>query len=429
MKRKKSDDLFKRAVNLIPGGVNSPVRAFGAVGGRPLYIKSGQGAFIVDADGNKYLDFCASWGPLILGHSHPEVIEAVQKAALDGLSFGTCCQREVEMAELLNECVPSMEMMRLVNSGTEATMTALRLARGFTGKSKILKFEGCYHGHSDYLLVSAGSGLLTSGISSSAGIPDNVVADILVAPYNDTDSLSAIFEKYGSEIAAVIVEPVAGNMGLVPPTQGFLETLRKITEQHGSILIFDEVITGFRLAPTTYGNLLGITPDLTTLGKIIGGGMPIGALGGKAEIMKHLAPLGSVYQAGTLSGNPVALAAGISTLKILLRDKPYPLIAKLAKQLAVSVNKICAKNKIDMQCAVQAGLFTMFFTKNTPLENIEQVKQCDTAKFAKYHAAMLDKGIYLSPSQFELGFISAVHTEEDIDFFITQFQEVSKTIL
>lgn len=381
-----------------------------------------------DADGNHYLDFCASWGPLILGHSHPEVVEAVQKAAADGLSFGTCSKREVKMAELLQSCIPSLEMMRLVNSGTEATMTAIRLARGFTGRSKILKFDGCYHGHADYLLVSAGSGLLTHGITSSSGVTDSAVADVLVAPYNDTKAVNAIFAEHGKDIAAVIVEPVAGNMGLVMPIAGFLENLRKVTEKNGALLIFDEVITGFRFGPTSFGKTVGIDPDLTCLGKIIGGGMPIGAFGGKAEIMKQLAPLGPVYQAGTLSGNPVALAAGIATIESLLREIPYPRIAKLAKKLASSVNQIAAQKKLSIHCAVEAGLFTIFFNNKKPLTDLDQVKTCDTAKFAKYHSAMLDRGVYLSPSQFELGFISAAHTEADIDLFLEQFQTIIPTL-
>lgn len=424
MKRQKSDELFTRAQKVIPGGVNSPVRAFGSVGGKPLYIKRGEGAYIFDADGNHYLDFCASWGPLILGHSHPEVVEAVNKAAHDGLSFGTCNKREVQMAELLNQCIPSMEMVRLVNSGTEATMTALRLARGFTGRSKILKFEGCYHGHTDYLLVSAGSGLLTSGISSSAGVTENAVADVLVAPYNDIEAVVSIFNEHGEDIAAVIVEPIAGNMGLIMPQPGFLESLRQVTKKYSTLLIFDEVITGFRIAPTTYGTLVGVTPDLTTLGKIIGGGMPIGALGGKAEIMKQLAPLGPVYQAGTLSGNPIALAAGLTTIEVLLREHPYTKLSELGEKLSKAVNSVAENEITKMQCVSHAGLFTIFFTDQQTLKNLDDVKSCDTDNFAKYHAGMLERGVYLSPSQFELGFISTAHTEEDIDCFINQLEEV-----
>ena len=417
------NDLFNRAQKLIPGGVNSPVRAFKSVGGNPVYIKKGEGAFMFDVDGGEYMDFCASWGPLILGHARPEVVEAVRESAASGMSFGTCNPREVEMAELLNEMVPYLEMMRMVNSGTEAVMTALRLARGFTGRNKILKFDGCYHGHADYLLVAAGSGLLTGGITSSAGVAPSAVADILVAHYNDTEAVKKIFEKFGRDIAAVIIEPVAGNMGLIKPEAGFLETLRELTSNSGALLIFDEVITGFRLAPTTYGNICGITPDLTTLGKIIGGGMPIGAVGGKAEIMKKLAPLGPVYQAGTLSGNPVALAAGIATLNILKKENPYPRLAKFAKKIAAAVDSEAVKKSLKIHCASEGGMFTIFFTDKKPLRNMDDIKACDTAKFATYFRAMLEAGIYLSPSQFELCFISSAHTEKDIDRFIETFRK------
>ncbi|MFZ2656211.1 MAG: glutamate-1-semialdehyde 2,1-aminomutase [Victivallales bacterium] len=418
--------LFKRAQKLIPGGVNSPVRAFKSVGGDPVYMKKGQGAYVFDVEGKKYIDFCASWGPLVLGHARPEVVEAVKKAAADGMSFGTCTPREVEMAELLNEMVPYLEMVRMVNSGTEAVMTAVRLARGFTGRNKILKFDGCYHGHADYLLVSAGSGLLTGGISSSAGVPPGAVNDVFVCAYNDIGAVEKIFAIHGKDIAAVIVEPVAGNMGLVKPEPGFLESLRKLTKKSGSLLIFDEVITGFRLGPTTYGNLCGITPDLTTLGKIIGGGMPIGALGGKAEIMKKLAPLGPVYQAGTLSGNPVALAAGIETLKILKKENPYPRLAKFARKIEYAVNKTASEKDLAVRCVSEGGMFTIFFTGEKMLRNLDEVKSCDTAKFAEFFRRMLGKGIYLSPSQYEVDFISAAHSEKDIDCFIDSFKSAVK---
>jgi glutamate-1-semialdehyde 2,1-aminomutase len=401
--------------------VNSPVRAFKSVGGNPVYMERGGGEYLFDVDENKYIDFCGSWGPLILGHARHEVVEAVKKAAKDGMSFGACNQREVEMAELLNGCVPYLEMMRMVSSGTEAVMTALRLARGFTGRNKILKFDGCYHGHADYLLVSAGSGLLTGGISSSAGVLPSAAADILVAHYNDTSAVKKIFEKHGKEIAAVIVEPVAGNMGLVKPEAGFLETLRELSAGYASLLIFDEVITGFRLAPTTYGNIRGITPDLTTLGKIVGGGMPIGVVGGKAEIMKKLAPLGAVYQAGTLSGNPVALAAGIETLKILKKENPYPRLAKFAKKIADAVNSKSEKKSQKVHCVNEGGMFTIFFTDKKPLRNSDDIKCCDTAKFAEFFRKMLKKGYYLPPSQFETAFISAAHTEKSIEKFSKNF--------
>ncbi len=418
-----SSKLFERAVKLIPGGVNSPVRAFNSVGGTPVYIERGEGAYIFDADGNKYIDFCGSWGPLILGHSRPEVVEAIKKAAEQGTSFGTCSRREVEMAELLNRLVPYLEMLRMLSSGTEAVMTAIRLARGFTGKQKIIKFDGCYHGHTDCLLVSAGSGLLTSGNPSSAGVSRQVASDVIVAPYNNAEAVQKIFDLSAKEIAAVIVEPVAGNMGLVKPLPGFLGRLRTITEKAGALLIFDEVINGFRLGPTTYGKICGITPDLTCLGKIIGGGMPIGAVGGKSEIMKNLAPVGPVYQAGTLSGNPVALAAGIETLKILEKENPYPRLAKLAEQISSGINSISKKRGLKISCVSEGGMFTVFFTDRKPLDNLDEIKSCDTAKFAEFFHCMLNSGIYLSPSQFELDFVSTAHEEKEIDAFLEAFMK------
>jgi glutamate-1-semialdehyde 2,1-aminomutase len=413
----KSVELFERAKKLMPGGVNSPVRAFNSVGGTPPYFDKAAGCKVVDADGNKYVDFCGSWGPLILGHAHPKVVEAVSEAASNGLSFGACCKKEVEMAELLCECIPYLEMVRMVNSGTEAVMSALRLARGYTGRNKILKFEGCYHGHADYLLVSSGSGLLTGGIASSEGVAESAVADVLVAPYNDIEAVKNIFASHGNEIAAVIVEPIAGNMGLIKPVDGFLESLRNLTEKSGSLLILDEVISGFRLSASTYGNMVGISPDITTMGKIIGGGMPIGAFGGKAEIMKHLAPLGKVYQAGTLSGSPVALAAGIATIKTLKEENPYPEMERLAKKIASSVSSANA------HCDSLGGMFTVFFTSKKPLKNLDDVKGCDTEVFADFHRKMLERGYYLSPSQFELDFVSTAHSEEVIDSFIEALAE------
>jgi glutamate-1-semialdehyde 2,1-aminomutase len=417
---RRSEELFGRAEGLIPGGVNSPVRAFNSVGYSPIYIEKGEGAFLFDVDGKKYIDFCASWGPLILGHAHPEVVEAVKLTAEKGLSFGTCTGKEVEMAELLNSTVPYLEMVRMVNSGTEAVMSALRLARGYTGKTKIVKFDGCYHGHVDYMLLSAGSGLLTSPISSSAGISPNAVNEVIIAPYNNPEALEKIFEEYGSEIAAVIVEPVAGNMGLIEPAEGFLEKIRSLTLSHDALMIMDEVITGFRFGATTYGAISGIEPDLTCLGKILGGGMPIGAFGGKAEIMKHLAPLGSVYQAGTLSGNPVALAAGIATIKTLITENPYKNLENLGSMITKRVNDFARKNGLDIICIAKGGVFTIFFRGDVP-HNLDEVKACDTAKFAKYHKFMTDHGIYLSPSQFELNFISTAHSEENIEEFLNTF--------
>ncbi len=412
-----SKELFARACKVIPGGVNSPVRAFNSVGGDPVYIVKGNGSRMQTADGVELIDFCGSWGPLPLGHARPEVVEAIKQAASDGTSFGTNTPREVEFAELICELVPYIDMVRLVSSGTEAVMTALRLARGYTGRNKILKFEGGYHGHTDCLLVSAGSGLLTAGISSSAGVPDSMTADIFVAPYNDIDAVRQIVSENANDLAAIIMEPVAGNMGLVPSKPGFLEELRQISDDCGALLIFDEVINGFRLGPTTYGNMCDVTPDLTTLGKIIGGGMPIGALGGRKDIMESLAPLGAVYQAGTLSGNPVAVAAGMTTLKILRDENPYPEMARLGKKLADSVNSHCAEKNIDMHIAQLGGVFTPFFRKEE-IKNLEDAKCCDTKQHAKFFHSMLKSGIYLPPSQFEAAFVSAAHTEEDINIFV-----------
>ena len=421
-----SEKLFNEAKSLIPGGVNSPVRAFNAVGGQPIYIESGAGAYVTDADDKTYLDFCSSWGPLILGHAHPEILSAVSETMQKGLTFGACNSNEVKMAKQVCRMVPSIEMVRMVNSGTEATMSAIRLARGGTNRQKILKFDGCYHGHADYLLVASGSGLLTGGISSSAGVSKEAAADVLVVNYNDTEAVKKVFAEKGSEIAAVIVEPVAGNMGLVAPAEGFLAMLREETTKAGTILIFDEVINGFRLAPTTYGETVGITPDLTCLGKIIGGGMPLAAFGGKKELMEQLAPLGSVYQAGTLSGNPVALAAGIKTLELLDSLNPYPEMEAKAKLIADTVNQM----DLPVICAQLGGMFTIFFTKSKGLPTqLSQVKQCNEAQFAKYHQEMLKRGFYLSPSQYELGFISAVHSDQDVANFIMALKEVLPLIL
>ncbi|MFA7231096.1 MAG: glutamate-1-semialdehyde 2,1-aminomutase [Victivallaceae bacterium] len=413
-----SVELFQRAKKLIPGGVNSPVRAFNSVKSSPIYIQSGKGAFMYDVDGREYLDFCYSWGPLILGHAHPAVIEAVNIAVAEGLSFGACNPREVEMAELLNRQIPYLEMVRMVNSGTEAVMTALRLARGATGRRGIIKFDGCYHGHSDCMLVSAGSGLLTGGISSSAGVSDSTASEVIVAPYNNIKALEEIFSICGKDIAAVIVEPIAGNMGLVPPVHGFLEGLRELTEKHGSLLIFDEVITGFRTCPGTFGQVCGVTPDLTCLGKIIGGGMPIGAVGGKTDIMSQLAPLGPVYQAGTLSGNPVALAAGLTTLDLLIEENPYPQLKKMTETIASELNSFAQASGLNIHCNHHTGMFTLFFTGKTHLHNLDDVKTCDTAAFARFHRSMLEQGIYLPPSQFELSFVSTANSDRDIERYL-----------
>ena len=412
-----SPTLFERAVNVIPGGVNSPVRAFNAVGGTPIYVARGQGARMWTTDGQELVDFCGSWGPLILGHARPEVVEAICQAAALGTSFGVNTPGEVDFAEWLCDAIPSMDMVRLVNSGTEATMTALRLARGFTERRKIMKFDGCYHGHADYLLVAAGSGLLTGGISSSAGVSPAAVAEVLVPPYNDLDAVREIVAKEKDELAAIIVEPVAGNMGLVPPAPGFLEGLRDVADTCGAVLIFDEVISGFRLAPTTYGARCGVTPDLTCLGKIIGGGMPIGAVGGKREIMESLAPLGPVYQAGTLSGNPVAVAAGLTMLRLLAEESPYDEMDRRGRRLADGVNAAAKAAGCPMHVACRGGMFTPFFTPD-PVTDLATAKQCDTKAHAAFFHAMLEQGFYLPPSQFEVGFVSAAHSDADIDAFV-----------
>lgn len=412
-----SPTLFERAVNVIPGGVNSPVRAFNAVGGTPIYVARGQGARMWTTDGQELVDFCGSWGPLILGHARPEVVEAICQAAALGTSFGVNTPGEVDFAEWLCDAIPSMDMVRLVSSGTEATMTALRLARGFTGRRKIMKFDGCYHGHADYLLVAAGSGLLTGGISSSAGVSPAAVAEVLVPPYNDLDAVREIVAKEKDELAAIIVEPVAGNMGLVPPAPGFLEGLRDVADTCGAVLIFDEVISGFRLAPTTYGARCGVTPDLTCLGKIIGGGMPIGAVGGKREIMESLAPLGPVYQAGTLSGNPVAVAAGLTMLRLLAEESPYDEMDRRGRRLADGVNAAAKAAGCPMHVACRGGMFTPFFTPD-PVTDLATAKQCDTKAHAAFFHAMLEQGFYLPPSQFEVGFVSAAHSDADIDAFV-----------
>lgn len=412
-----SASYFKRACRVIPGGVNSPVRAFNAVGGNPIYVVSGRGSRMITAEGATLVDFCASWGPLLFGHAHPEVVEAIARAAAEGTTFGINTPREVEFAECLCERIPSMEMVRLVSSGTEAVMTALRLARGATGRRKILKFDGCYHGHADYLLVSAGSGLLTGGLSSSAGVSPSAAAEVLVAPFNDLAAVEAIIDAEGANLAAVIVEPVAGNMGLVSPKPGFLEGLKKAAERSGTLLIFDEVITGFRLGPTSYGELCGIKPDLTTLGKIIGGGMPIGAVGGRADIMRKLAPLGSVYQAGTLSGNPVAVAAGLAMMRLIREQTPYARLETLTARLAKALTSAAARNGIAFHCAAMGSLFTPYFTAH-PVTDLASAKTCDTKAHAAFFHGLLQRGFYLPPSQFEVGFVSAAHTDDDVDAFI-----------
>jgi glutamate-1-semialdehyde 2,1-aminomutase len=409
-----SQKLFQRACKHIPGGVNSPVRAFRAVGGDPVYIKRGSGSRIYDADDNEYIDFCGSWGPLALGHAHPDVVAAVVSAAGNGLSFGACNPYEVEFAELISALAPHAEMARMVNSGTEAVMTALRLARAFTGRSRIVKFDGCYHGHADYLLTAAGSGLLTSAMPDSRGVLASAVAEVISTPYNDVAALENIFQKEGDKIAAAIVEPVAGNMGLVTPESGFLAALRRLCDKYGACLVFDEVITGFRFHAGAYATLAGITPDITTFGKIVGGGMPVGVIAAKKAIMEQLAPLGQVYQAGTFSGNPITAAAGIATMKLLRQLNPYPKMERLADNFAGAINKFAEKKRINVHCSTHKGVFTVFFTGQQPLRNLAEVKSCNTDRFAAFFRHMLQRGFYLSPSQFELNFVSAAHTDGEI---------------
>ncbi|MBC5649179.1 glutamate-1-semialdehyde 2,1-aminomutase [Christensenella tenuis] len=414
----KSKELFERAQKVIPGGVNSPVRAFGAVGGSPRFIKKANGSRMTDEDGNEYIDYIGSWGPMILGHRNAEVEEAAVKAARDGLSFGAATEIEVEMAELVCDTVPCVEMIRMCSSGTEAVMSALRVARGFTGREKIVKFRGCYHGHSDAMLVTAGSGVLTAGRPDSAGVTKGTAKDTLLADYNDLQSVKDIFECNRGEIAAVIVEPVAANMGVVLPEDGFLQGLRDITQENDAVLIFDEVITGFRLAPGGAAEYFGIMPDLVTYGKIIGGGMPVGAYGGKKEIMKCVAPVGAVYQAGTLSGNPVAMAAGLKTVQILKNNTGiYAELNKKAQKIAgaFSEKKGIATNQIG-------SLLSAFFT-DSRVKDLQTAKTSDTEKYAAYFNHMLKNGIYVAPAQFEAMFLSAAHTDEDIEKTILAIQE------
>lgn len=424
MKWDKSEELFARAKELIPGGVNSPVRAFGAVGRHPFFVERAKGPWLYDADGNRYLDYVCSWGPGILGHAHPRVIEAVQKVSASGLTFGAPTAKEVELAELINACVPDAEMVRLVSSGTEAVMSAVRAARGFTGREKIIKFAGNYHGHSDGLLVKAGSGLMTQSVPDSAGVPAGYAASTLTAVYNDEESVRALMEENHGQVAAVVVEPVAANMGVVPPQKGFLESLRRMTAEEGALLIFDEVITGFRLALGGASQYTGIHADLYTFGKIVGGGMPLAAYGGRWDIMSCVAPLGTVYQAGTLSGNPVAVTAGIETLKILMEDTGiYERIERRAKTLAEAFHK--AGLTVNRAGSLLSAFFTPGFGEEEgSVENYEDACRCDTKAFAAYFNAMLERGIYVAPSQFEAMFVSDAHADELIEMTCEAIAEV-----
>jgi glutamate-1-semialdehyde 2,1-aminomutase len=410
---KRSQQLFQRAQLVIPAGVNSPVRAFRSVGGTPLFIQRGKGAQVWDADGRAYIDYVGSWGPLIVGHAHPDVVNAAQQAAERGLSFGAPTEQEVEMAELLCRLVPSLEQVRLTSSGTEATMSAVRLARGHTGRHKIVKFEGCYHGHADALLVKAGSGALTFGQPSSAGVPQPTAADTVVLEYNNETALEQAFEREGAEIAAVIVEPVAGNMNLVAPRPGFLELLRRLCTRYGAVLIFDEVMTGFRVALGGAQALYSVTPDLTTLGKVIGGGLPVGAFGGRRDIMQAIAPLGPVYQAGTLSGNPVAVAAGLATLKLVQVTGFYERLAATTRALCEGLARAAQERGIPFSAASVGGMFGIFF-RATPPASFAEAMQFDTETFNRFFHAMLAAGIYLAPSAYEAGFVSSAHGEAEI---------------
>ena len=414
MKRTRSESLFQTAQQYIPGGVNSPVRAFKAVGGNPLFIVKGKGARITDADGNEFIDYVASWGPLIFGHAHPQIVEAVSQQAQLGTSFGAPTELEIELAQKVAEAVPSIETVRLVSSGTEATLSALRLARGFTGRDKIVKFEGCYHGHGDSLLVKAGSGVLSLGLPDCPGIVNDLAKKTLTLPYNDINAVEELFSSLGKEIACLIVEPIAGNMGVVPPQPGFLEVLRKVTAKSGTLLIFDEVITGFRVAFGGAQKLYGVSPDLTCLGKIIGGGLPVGAYGGKKEIMDHIAPTGAVYQAGTLSGNPLAVTAGIEMLNLLSQPGVYDDLEKMSERLCHGFKENVKQAGVTATFTRVGSMFSMFFT-DQEIVSFESVKTSDTHLFKRYFNAMLEEGIYIAPSQFEAGFMSAVHTDEDID--------------
>ncbi len=411
----RSEQLFSAAQTAIPGGVNSPVRAFNGVGGTPRFIAKADGAYLYDVDGNQYIDYVGSWGPMLLGHNHPEIKQAVLNAVENGLSYGAPTESEVHMAELIRSIMPTMEMVRMVNSGTEATMSAIRLARGYTGRDKIVKFEGCYHGHADCLLVKAGSGALTLGQPNSPGVPADFAKHTLTCTYNDLASVEEVFASYGSDIACIIVEPVAGNMNCIPPVPGFLEGLRAICDKHGALLIIDEVMTGFRVSLKGAQGYYGVTPDLTTLGKIIGGGMPVGAFGGKKEIMAYIAPTGPVYQAGTLSGNPVAMAAGIAMLKAIQQPGLYEALTEKTRQIAEGLKAEAAKHDIPMAVNYVGAMFGFFFTKEEHVTCFEQVSRCDINAFKQFYHLMLEEGVYLAPSAYEAGFLSMAHSDADIE--------------
>jgi glutamate-1-semialdehyde 2,1-aminomutase len=421
-----SISLFQQAQNIFPGGVNSPVRAFRAVGGQPLFIERGEGPYLYDVDGNRFIDYVLSWGPLITGHAHPKVVAAIQQAAVKGTSYGAPSPLELELAKSVMDFMANIEMLRFVNSGTEATMSALRLARAYTKREKIIKFDGCYHGHADMLLVQAGSGVATLGLPDSPGVPSAVALDTLVANFNNLESVKVLFQKYPDQIAGIIVEPVAGNMGVVPPQPGFLEGLRAITEREGAVLIFDEVMTGFRVHKGGAQTLYNIQPDLTTLGKVIGGGLPVGAYGGKKEIMQLVAPAGPMYQAGTLSGNPLAMSAGIAMLSLIREEETWRKLEQAAVKLETGVLSAANHAGICIQQTRVGTMFTTFFSETTPVD-WNTVKVADRAQFGKFFQKMLENGVYLAPSQFEAGFLSTMHTDEIIEKTIEAVTEAFRT--
>ncbi len=428
LKRERSGELFEQARRYIPGGVNSPVRAFNAVGGRPLFFEKGEGAWLHDVDGNRYLDFVGSWGPMILGYGHPRVVQALRETVERGTSFGACVETEVELARLIVEMVPSVEMVRMVNSGTEATMSAVRLARGYTGRDKIIKFSGCYHGHGDSFLIEAGSGATTLGAPNSPGIPKGVAADTLIAVYNDIGSVRQLLQQHGPEIAAVIIEPVAGNMGVIPAEAGFLRQLRQLTEAEGILLIFDEVMSGFRVAAGGAQQLYGIQPDLTTMGKIIGGGLPVGAYGGKREIMARVSPGGDIYQAGTLSGNPLAMRAGLETLKLINEHGFYERLEERAALLEKGLRENMKRLGVDYYMTRVGSMGCLFFSEQ-PVRNYRQARLCDTELFARYFQGLLERGVYVAPSQFEAFFLSAAHGEAEIALMTEAHEQALRAAL
>ena len=427
MNNTKSSEAWEKARKFIPGGVNSPARAFRSVGGNPLFIQRGNGCKIYDIDENVYIDYVASWGPLILGHAHPSVLEAIGATMADGTSFGASTTLETELAEIIVNAVPSIELVRMVNSGTEATMSAIRVARGYTGRDKIIKIDGCYHGHVDYLLAKGGSGIATFGLSDSAGVPEAFARNTLTVPFNDADAARQTVEANPDQIACLILEPIMGNMGIIPPHDGYLQALREITHEHNIVLIFDEVITGFRVAYGGAQSLYGVTPDMTCLGKIIGAGMPVGAYGGKREIMQHVAPEGEVYQAGTLSGNPLAVSAGIAALKTLAEPGVYDLLENHAQSLAEGIQTATKRHGIDA-CHRRVGSMLMFHFTDTTVTDADSARTSDTERYSRYFWGLLEKGVYLAPSQFEAGFVSLVHSQADIDATVYAADAVLSTL-